>query len=156
MEFESFNSGTLLHIGLGEGDSAKVDALLAIIGPSGTDVSSIAKNFKIKGGNSEEKSEPKAEVKPSKVESKSLKTETKKEEVKVTASNSTGRIFASPLAKKMAEEKGINLSQVNGSGENGRVVKRDVENYRPSAANTSSLPVAKFVATGHSLHRIII
>lgn len=148
MEFESFNSGTLLHIGLGEGDSAKVDALLAIIGPSGTDVSSIAKNFKIKGGNSEEKSEPKAEVKPSKIESKILKTETKKEEVKVVSSNSAGRIFASPLAKKMAEEKEINLSQVNGSGENGRVVKRDVENYTPSAANTSSLPVAKFVATG--------
>ncbi|SHH25097.1 pyruvate dehydrogenase complex dihydrolipoamide acetyltransferase [Winogradskyella jejuensis] len=147
MEFESFNSGTLLHVGLQEGDSAKVDSLLAIIGPAGTDVSGVAKNFKV--GSTEAKSEPKKEEK--KVEAPKA-VETKKETPKasepVSNSTSNGRVFASPLAKKMAEEKGINLSQVKGSGENGRIVKRDIENFTPAAAATSSAPVAKFVPTG--------
>ncbi|RZN82634.1 MAG: pyruvate dehydrogenase complex dihydrolipoamide acetyltransferase [Winogradskyella sp.] len=143
MEFESFNSGTLLHVGLQEGDSAKVDALLAIIGPAGTDVSAVAKNFKVAAPAKEE--EPKAEKKV-----EAPKTEVKKEIVASNAVNTSTneRVFASPLAKKMAKEKGINLSQVNGSGENGRVVKRDIENFTPAAATTSSAPVAKFVATG--------
>ena len=149
MEFESFQSGTLLHIGLEEGESAKVDSLLAIIGPAGTDVSGVAKNFKV--GGSESKSEPKTETKAAPKEEK--KEEPKKaEEKSTTASASTadvsssgGRIFASPLAKKMAEEKGINLSQVKGSGENGRIVKRDIENFTPSQASAS---VGKFVPTG--------
>ena len=149
MEFESFQSGTLLHIGLEEGESAKVDALLAIIGPAGTDVSGVAKNFKV--GGSESKSEPKTETKAEPKEKK--KEEPKKVEAKSTTSNAStidvsssgGRIFASPLAKKMAEEKGINLSQVKGSGENGRIVKRDIENFTPSQASAS---VGKFVPTG--------
>jgi pyruvate dehydrogenase E2 component (dihydrolipoamide acetyltransferase) len=64
MEFESFQSGTLLYVGLKEGDSAKVDSLLAIIGPAGTDVSGVAKNFKVSGSTSEEKKEeaPKKEA----------------------------------------------------------------------------------------------
>lgn len=143
MEFESFNSGTLLHVGLQVGDSAKVDDLLAIIGPAGTDVSAVAKNFKM-GALSKEvvpKPEKKGEV---------LKTETIKEVVTVNTVNtvSSERIFASPLAKKMAEEKGINLNQVNGSGENGRIVKRDIENFTPAAVSSSSAPVVKFVPTG--------
>ena len=143
MEFESFNSGTLLHVGLQLGDSAKVDDLLAIIGPAGTDVSAVAKNFKM-GALSKEvvpKPEKKVEV---------LKTETIKEVVTVNTVNtvSSERIFASPLAKKMAEEKGINLNQVNGSGENGRIVKRDIENFTPAAVSSSSAPVVKFVPTG--------
>lgn len=146
MEFESFQSGTLLHVGLQEGESAKVDALLAIIGPSGTDVSGIAKNFKV--GGSEPKAEPKKEEK--KAEAPKA-VETKKEAPKsapvVSLSNSdTGRLFVSPLAKKMAEEKGINLSQVSGSGENGRIIKRDIENFNPAAH--SSAAVAKFVPIG--------
>ena len=124
MEFESFQSGTLLHIGLEEGESAKVDSLLAIIGPKGTDVSSIAKNFKVEAGSSEEKKTeaPKTEA----------KKETPKQQTQTTSSDSD-RIFVSPLAKKMADEKGINLSQVKGSGENGRIVKRDIENFTPVA-----------------------
>jgi len=149
MEFESFQSGHLLHIGLQEGESAKVDALLAIIGPKGTDVSNVAKNFKISAPASEEKTEtPKQETKT--VEAP--KTETKKETTvtssvveKSQTSSSNGRIYVSPLAKKMAEEKGINLSQVNGSGENGRIVKRDIENFTPA---TQSASIGKFVPTG--------
>ncbi|MDG1660217.1 MAG: pyruvate dehydrogenase complex dihydrolipoamide acetyltransferase [Winogradskyella sp.] len=143
MEFESFNSGTLLHVGLQEGDSAKVDALLAIIGPAGTDVSAVANNFKM-GALAKEEA-PKADKKV-----EAPKTETKKEAVTVNTVNtvSSERIFASPLAKKMAEEKGINLNQVNGSGENGRIVKRDIENFTPAAVSSSSAPVVKFVPTG--------
>lgn len=149
MEFESFQSGTLLYIGLEEGDSAKVDALLAIIGPEGTDVSGIAKNFKVSG------SDTKTDDKPKEAPKKDAPKQETKQETKPAATaqaeisnTSTGRIFVSPLAKKMAEEKGITLSLVKGSGENGRIVKRDIENFTPAAAAQSSAPVAKFVASG--------
>lgn len=130
MEFESFNAGTLLYIGVNEGESAPVDSVLAIIGPEGTDISGIAENFK-KGGSApakEEKSESKEETKS---EEKSSSEESK--ETVETVSDGR-RIFISPLAKKIAEEKGINISQVKGSGENGRIVKSDIENFKPAAA----------------------
>ncbi|WP_417876809.1 pyruvate dehydrogenase complex dihydrolipoamide acetyltransferase [Winogradskyella sediminis] len=147
MEFESFQSGNLLYIGLNEGESAKVDSLLAIIGPEGTDVSNIAKNFKSEGAEAK-KETPKAEVKKEAPKAEPKKVEEKKEAPKASVSNTTstsGRIFASPLAKKMANEKGVDLNQVKGSGENGRIVKKDIENFTPAAQNTS---VGKFVATG--------
>ena len=148
MEFESFQSGTLLHIGLEEGESAKVDALLAILGPEGTDVSGIAKNFKAGGDTSAKKEEaPKKESKPEpKKETPKQDTKTESKPVaQPTQTASGGRIFVSPLAKKMADEKGINLSQVKGSGENGRIVKRDIENFTPAA---QSAQVGKFVPSG--------
>ena len=140
MEFESFQSGTLLYIGLNEGDTAKVDALLAIIGPKGTDVSAIAKNFKAKGATAKTEEAPKP-VETKKSESKPVVQTSSSS----SSSSSNGRIFVSPLAKKMAEEKGVNLTQVKGSGENGRIVKRDIENFTPSASTAS---VGKFVPTG--------
>ena len=149
MEFESFYSGTLLKIGIGEGESAPVDQLLAIIGPEGTDVSAILEGAK-KGGKSADKKQEKSskEDKSEKVEKKSSDKDSKKEEKAVSAeskkdsvseksstssSSNEGRIIASPLAKRLAEEKGINLRQVQGSGENGRIVKADIENYQPLA-----------------------
>lgn len=149
MEFESFQSGTLLHVGLEEGQSAKVDSLLAIIGPAGTDVSGIAGNFKVGG---QAKQETKT-VAPKKEEAKPVaaKEEVKASKPEVSSSNTSGRIFASPLAKKMAEEKGINLSEVNGSGENGRIVKRDIENFTPSAkveTSSTAAPVTNFAIAG--------
>jgi len=148
MEFESFQSGTLLHVGLNEGDSAKVDSLLAIIGPAGTDVANIAKNFKTVSSDSEatpKVAEPKVETKK-----ETSKEATSTNTTQVSSVSSNGRIFASPLAKKIAQEKGIDLTQVKGTGENGRVVKKDVENFTPStnAAARSSAPLAKFVPTG--------
>ena len=138
MEFESFQSGTLLYIGLQEGDTAKVDALLAIIGPKGTDVSGIAENYKT--GGSDKKSEKKDDA-PKKESADSNKKETaatslkeESKEVSSTSSSDSSRVFVSPLAKKMAEEKGINLSQVKGSGENGRIIKRDIENFVPEVS----------------------
>ncbi|WP_418510207.1 pyruvate dehydrogenase complex dihydrolipoamide acetyltransferase [Corallibacter sp.] len=146
MEFESFQSGTLLHVGLQEGESAKVDALLAILGPKGTDVENIAKNFKASSG---EKAEAPKEEAPKAASKPEPKAEApKKETPKVSAPASTSssdRVFVSPLAKKMADEKGINLSQVTGSGENGRIIKRDIENFTPG---TSAAAVGKFVPTG--------
>jgi pyruvate dehydrogenase E2 component (dihydrolipoamide acetyltransferase) len=147
MEFESFNEGTLLYVGIQEGETAPVDSVLAIIGPAGTDVSGIADNY---SNASESKEESKSEEKTS---------ESKKEETTTQTSSSSsngGRIFASPLAKKIAEEKGIELSQVNGSGENGRIVKSDVENFTPSAksaeqvaqATATSSDVKPFVPAG--------
>ncbi|WP_179339991.1 pyruvate dehydrogenase complex dihydrolipoamide acetyltransferase [Winogradskyella ludwigii] len=145
MEFESFQSGNLLYIGLKEGESAKVDSLLAIIGPKGTDVSGIAKNFKAEG-EEVKKEAPKAEVKKEAPKAEPKKVEAKKEAPKVSKPTSTsGRIFASPLAKKMAEEKGVDLSQVKGTGENGRIVKKDIENFTPAAQSAS---LGKFVPTG--------
>jgi len=145
MEFESFQSGTLLHVGLKEGDSAKVDALLAIIGPEGTDVSEVAKNFK-GGGFAKKEEAPKKEV-PKVPDTKETPKESSQETTSSSSSNAdANRIFVSPLAKKMADEKGINIAQVKGSGENGRIVKRDIENYSPGAASPAT--VGKFVPAG--------
>ena len=144
MEFESFNEGTLLFVGLLEGDSAKVDDLLAIIGPAGTDVSAVAANFS--------KTVPAVEAAPKETPKVTLPVikETVIAEaapVAVPVPNSTGRLHISPLARKMADDKGIALNQLIGSGENGRIIKRDVENYKPVVgANISS--AAKFVPTG--------
>lgn len=132
MEFESFYAGTLLHIGIQEGESAPVDSVLAIVGPEGTDVSAVLSG----------------ETKPAKKEQKET-TEAPKKEESPASNNSTsdttqevttdgGRIFASPLAKKIAQDKGINLSQVKGTGENGRIVKSDVENFTPSTKAPSA------------------
>ena len=137
MEFESFQAGTLLHVGLQEGESAKVDDLLAIIGPAGTDVADVASNFKVDSGSTKTEEAPKKEAPKAEVVKPSAP-------VAVT-STSGGRLFASPLAKKIAEEKGINLSQVQGSGENGRIIKQDVENFVPASSGAS---VGKFVPTG--------
>jgi pyruvate dehydrogenase E2 component (dihydrolipoamide acetyltransferase) len=119
MEFESFNSGTLLYVGVQEGGTAPVDTILAILGPAGTDVSAVVANYAV--GNTAEA--PKAE------DIKIDITPTTNNQQPTTNNNS--RIFASPLAKKMAQDKGINLSEVKGSGENGRITKSDVENFTP-------------------------
>ena len=153
MEFESFYEGVLLYVGIAEGESAKVDSLLSIIGPKGTDVSSIVAAHK--EGNltsNDSKIDPKATT----VEA----TETLENTHETSTTTTTGgRIFASPLAKKIAKDKGINLSEVKGTGENGRIVKRDVENYTPSSIPSetpttvskpeqSSAPLATYTPTG--------
>ncbi len=126
MEFESFNQGTLLFIGVEEGKSATVDAVLAILGPEGTDVSGIAANYK-KGGSNDSKEKQIS----SSEDKKTTSSESKSAPQSNAVPPSEGRIIASPLAKKMAEEKGIDLHYVRGSGENGRIIKSDVENFVP-------------------------
>ena len=134
MEFESFYSGTLLYIGIQEGESSPVDAVLAVIGPEGTDVDSV-----LKGKPATKKASAPA-TENTTTEKKS--TENKAEVVTTVSANDGQRIFASPLAKKIASEKGVNLANVTGSGDNGRIVKKDVENFVPSKAASASAPVA--------------
>jgi pyruvate dehydrogenase E2 component (dihydrolipoamide acetyltransferase) len=143
MEFESFNSGTLLYIGVEEGGTAPVDTILAILGPAGTDVSGIAASFTV-GGTAET---PKEEV----VKQDSNPTPNTQH----PTPNTNDRIFASPLAKKMAQDKGINLSQVKGSGENGRITKSDVENYTPSTASSSVQTIADATNAVSAVHPFV-
>ena len=150
MEFESFNEGTLLHIGLAVGESAKVDDLLAIIGPEGTDVSNLAQNFSSNApteinANEEKSSETSQAV--ATPETPKQEVETPKVETSAPIISNPGRLYISPLAKKIAEEKGIPLNQLEGTGENGRIIKRDVENFSPAPATVTSA-VTKFVASG--------
>eukprot|EP01013_Petalomonas_cantuscygni_P040313 TRINITY_DN721_c0_g1_i1.p1 TRINITY_DN721_c0_g1~~TRINITY_DN721_c0_g1_i1.p1 ORF type:complete len:544 (+),score=-23.26 TRINITY_DN721_c0_g1_i1:1085-2716(+) len=125
MEFESFYTGKLLYIGIQEGESSPVDAVLAVIGPEGTDVDAVLRN---KSGGSKKSSSAEAK----KEASKSSESTDKKEAVKSVSDGE--RIFASPLAKKIAADKGIDLAKVSGSGDNGRIIKKDIENYTPSEA----------------------
>ncbi len=135
MEFESFYSGTILKIGVPEGQTAPVDSLLVILGPKGTDVSSILNNFQKKQTPVE---------KPETTQQKTTKTTESKQETKQVYSTPTsaggGRILASPLAKKLASEKNINLASVTGTGENGRIIKRDIENYSPVSSSQTYVP----------------
>lgn len=141
MEFESFNAGTLLYIGIQEGESAPVDSVLAIIGPEGTDVSGVAENFSKDGVNvSDSSSEETKKKSDSTADAGQGSKETAKE---VTITSDGGRVFASPLARKIADEKGINLNDVKGTGENGRIVKKDVEGYTPSAQSAQSQAAAQ-------------
>ena len=136
MEFESFYDGTLLKIGVQEGETAKVDEILAIIGPEGTDVSKINE-----GGGSSKKSGSKKETESKKEDSEekssgdegSEEKDTKEKQESVSNNKDGKRIFISPLAKKMAKDKGIDINDVEGSGENGRIVKKDIENFKESA-----------------------
>nr|WP_299175647.1 pyruvate dehydrogenase complex dihydrolipoamide acetyltransferase [uncultured Allomuricauda sp.] len=131
MEFESFYSGVLLHIGIQEGESAPVDDVLAVIGPAGTDVNAVL-------------SAPVSSVSESAPVAKAVTESPKVEEAapEVATSQNGQRILASPLAKKIAGEKGINLADVKGSGDHGRIVKRDVENFQPSQASASAPAVS--------------
>ena len=117
MEFESFYSGKLLHIGVEVGQTAAVDTLLAIIGPEGTDVNQILsknqENPVKKNENYNENDKPKVDLDNSK---------------NLQINKIDNRIFASPLAKN-CKGKGINLINIKGSGEAGRIVKRDVESF---------------------------
>ncbi len=127
MEFESFNAGTLLFIGINEGQSAPVDSVLAIIGPAGTDITGVAENFK-KGGATT--------TAPAKSTEETATSSVAVASTEIAQTENGGRIFASPLAKQIAKDKGINLAQVKGSGENGRITKSDVENFTPSVVVT--------------------
>ncbi|SFB25190.1 pyruvate dehydrogenase complex dihydrolipoamide acetyltransferase [Algoriphagus aquimarinus] len=133
MELESYDDGTLLYIGVEAGDAVAVDGVIAVIGEKGADFETLLKAQK------SEYSEAPAEANPEPA------AEAKKEEApkassapaasSASATTADGdRLKASPLAKKMAEDKGIDIRAVNGSGENGRIVKRDVENFVPAAA----------------------
>jgi pyruvate dehydrogenase E2 component (dihydrolipoamide acetyltransferase) len=144
MELEAYEDGTLLYIGVEEGDSVAIDGVIAIIGEKGADYEKLLKAKKSKGSASE--APPKEEVKekeaPAKEESKAEESKAP-EKTAAPSSSENGRVKASPLAKKMAEEKGFDISLVKGSGEGGRIVKRDVESFDPAVAKTAAAPTAQ-------------
>mgnify|MGYP001441700505 FL=1 len=144
MEFESFYSGTLIYIGIREGESAKVDDVLAIIGDSKIDQKAIDKIISSSKKSVDLITDKKEPTKPELV-SKSLESSSEINIQKVTQPerSQNGRILVSPLAKKIAAEKGINLSHIKGTGDGGRIIKRDLSEIVFSQKFTSetSLPM---------------
>ena len=153
MDFESYQDGTLLYRGVEKGKGAPVESILAILGKEGEDVSEILE--KEKKAASEEKAEEseKKEEKSEQKEDASKSEEKQKEPAAVSAgsassstrqvapsngSSSNGRLKASPLAKRMAEDRGIDISNVHGSGDGGRIIKRDIEHYEAQPAASGS------------------
>ena len=126
MEVMGYATGTLLHVGVQKGEAAKVNGIIAIVGPEGTDVSGI-----LAGGDAP--AAPKSESKETE-SPKAAEAPKEEEKAQVVSNSNGGRIIASPLAKKIAKDKGIDLAQVAGSAEGGRIIKKDVENFTPSAA----------------------
>ena len=145
MEFESFYDGVLLHIGVEKGQTVPVNALLAIIGNAGEDVQALI----AQAGSSAPAEAPKAEVAtpapvstPAPTPVAAAPVSTPSAPVTVSNTSATGRILASPLAKKLAEEKGVDLAFIAGTGEGGRITKRDVDHYVPyNAPARTATPV---------------
>ncbi|MBJ23612.1 MAG: pyruvate dehydrogenase complex dihydrolipoamide acetyltransferase [Euryarchaeota archaeon] len=142
MELESYDDGFLLHIGVNDGDSVPVDGLIAIIGEKDEDISSILdeiKSDKIEGNKKviEEPESTPIEIKEKNIPIEDVKEETNlvKEIKEDIISENDTRVKASPLAKKLAIEKGINISEVSGSGDGGRITKKDIENFSPISSN---------------------
>jgi len=149
MEFESFYDGVLLHIGVQKGEATPVNEVLAVIGEKGEDISTLLEEAASDAG-SEETEQVAAKAKTPEPEpvkaSEPVKPEPVQEQA-ISVETPTGRIFVSPLAKKMAEERNINLSHVTGSGDNGRIVKRDIENFVPGTSAASAPVFAAPVGT---------
>ncbi len=144
MEFESFTDGVLLHIGVETGKAAPVDSVLAVLGTAGEDISALLAEAAAESSKApaseEKKPEEKAEVKPA-TEEKAEVAPTATAPVPAPSKSvaaaapvarsmpTTGRITASPLARRLADEKGIELARVSGSGPEGRIIKRDIEEF---------------------------
>jgi pyruvate dehydrogenase E2 component (dihydrolipoamide acetyltransferase) len=146
MEFESFYDGVLLHIGIDEGSTAPVDSIIAIIGSKGEDISEIVNNDTPVAKEepipvAKEEPTPVAKEEPIPV-AKEEPSPVAKEQVKPVSiiSMSNDRILISPLAKKLADEKGIDISAIKGSGDNGRIIKRDIDSFKPSNYSQFSQP----------------
>lgn len=145
MEYESYNTGTLLYIGAEAGKAVAVNGVLAVIGESGADYKTLLKAHEAKSSNA-----------PAEAQSGAPKEEAKAEASQPSATpaaangSTNGRVKASPLAKKLAKDKGIDIAQIQGSGDFGRVTKRDVENYKapaeaPGSAQKTAAPVISAV-----------
>ena len=147
MEVIGYADGTLLYVGVEKGQAAKVNDIIAIVGKEGTDVSALLKSG----------SKPKAVAVVAAVEKPAAAAVVESVQVVHTDSDSSSRLKASPLARKIAKDKGIDLAQVKGSAEGGRIVKKDIEGFTPSAvksiaaapaeskaAEVAALPVPQF------------
>ena len=132
MEFESFYDGVLLHIGVETGKAAPVNSILAIIGQAGEDISAaLASASENAPSPAVEAPKTEAAPAPATVATPVAATPAPAVTTAPVSNNNNGRVFASPLAKKLASEKGIDIQSVAGTGESGRIVKRDVDHYTP-------------------------
>jgi len=148
MELESYRDGKLLYQGAKPGEKIQVNDLLCIIGPADLDIAPIL--AAAKSGGAPAPAEAKTEAAPAPAATEAPKAEAPKAaEPAAPAVVNEGRIIASPLAKKLATEKGIDLKYVKGSGDNGRIVKNDVDTFTPvaaPAAKTEQAPAAPAAA----------
>jgi pyruvate dehydrogenase E2 component (dihydrolipoamide acetyltransferase) len=143
MDFESFQDGVLLYIGVEEGKGAPVESVLAILGKKGEDYKALLESAASNSSDNKEEA-PAVEEAPAPAKESTAPAPTAS-----TSNSDDSRLKISPLARKLATEKGIDINQVNGSGDGGRIVKRDVESYTPSSgatAPTAAAPV--FVPAG--------
>ena len=143
MEYESYNAGTLLYIGVEAGKAVPVNGVLAIIGEKDADWKTLLKAHEAKSSGDKSESTSKPEAK----QENQAQQETSKTEDSSASHSSNGRVKASPLAKKLAKDKGYDIAQIAGSGDQGRITKVDVENYKPAAKaaagkSTDKAPVA--------------
>jgi pyruvate dehydrogenase E2 component (dihydrolipoamide acetyltransferase) len=129
MDFESFQDGVLLYIGVEEGKGAPVDSILAILGKEGEEYKSLINAAPASAAPVVE-SAPEVSVVAS-IEAPAV--------VATSVISNDSRTKASPLAKKIASEKGIDINQVSGSGDGGRIVKRDIENFSPASPAKSAV-----------------
>ena len=137
MELESYKDGVLLYQGAQKGDKILVNDLLCIIGQPGMDIDAIVNGLKSGGGATA--AAPAASAAPTPVAAPVATPATISAPAASAQVVNEGRIFASPLAKKIAQEKGIDLKYVKGTGENGRITRSDLENYTPSSSHPNSL-----------------
>jgi len=144
MDFESFQEGTLLYIGIEEGNTAPVDSILAIVGEEGEDYKPLLENSDPGASTStqeQESAEGESTSKEQKEEDSSQPAPQEKNNQSSSSEVTEGhRLKASPLARKLAEEKNIDLKQVTGSGEGGRIVKRDIDEYKAESSATATAP----------------
>jgi pyruvate dehydrogenase E2 component (dihydrolipoamide acetyltransferase) len=150
MEFESFYDGVLLHIGVEKGAGAPVNAILAVIGDKEEDLEKILAEAAAAAPAAEEEKEeaptPTPEPTPAPAPAAAPKPlVAAPAPAPAAVADTNGRIFASPLAKKMANERGIDLNHVSGTGEGGRIVKADIDHYKPYTG--AAAPKRAFVGT---------
>jgi len=146
MELENYVKGTLLHIGVEQGQAVPVDAIIAIVGKEGEDISSLLSS---KGPSKASTTQPEAPSNPETSVPMASKEEHQGSTDEHQGSTDDHRVKASPLAKKMAADRGLSLSQIQGTGDHGRIVRRDIENYQGSAV--SGTPLASGLGTSMDL-----
>jgi len=133
MDYESYNTGTLLYQGAEAGKAVQINGVLAIIGEKGADWQTLLKAHQAKASTTGVQSAKPVSGDQLPATGNSQSTSNIQSTIS-TKSSSNGRVKASPLAKKMAKDKGYDISKISGTGENGRVTRRDVESYKPGAA----------------------
>ena len=149
MEVTAYAEGTLLYIGVEKGQAAKVNDIIAIVGEAGTDVTPLLKKKSAKAGSATKTADKPAAAEQPQAEAVA----------QPSAENDDSRVKASPLARKIAKEKGISLADVKGTGDNGRIIKKDVEDYtpaaQPAAAVAASAPAGEAARTAVSIPQYI-